>query len=47
MIKIKKSRVKPKTSISTSRQARKLKFGVQAYFNPTRRNKNKIIWVIK
>ena len=43
--KYKKNRVKPKTSISTSRQPRELKFGMQAYFNPTRRNMNKKIGV--
>ena len=37
----KKNRVKPETSTSTSRQPRKLKFGMNAYFNPTRRNMNK------
>ena len=43
-----KNRVKPKTSISTFRQPRKLKFGIQAYFNPTRRNmKKKTIWPSK
>ena len=34
------NKVKPKTSISTSRQPRKLKFGMQAYFDPTIRNMN-------
>ena len=33
--------VKPEISSSTSRQPRKLNFGIQAYFNPTRRNMNK------
>ena len=35
------NRVKPETSTSTSRQPRKLKFGMNAYFNPTRRNMNR------
>ena len=42
-----KNRVKPKTSISTSRQPRKLKFGMQAYFNSSRRNMNKRVGVTK
>ena len=38
----KKNRVKPKNSISTSRLPRKLKFGMQAYFDLIRR-----IWTKK
>jgi hypothetical protein len=38
-------RVNPEISSSTSRQPRKLNFGIQAHFNPTRRNMNKIIGV--
>ena len=34
------SSIKSKTSSLTSRQPRKLKFSMQAYFNPTRRNMN-------
>ena len=34
----KTNRVKPKARNFTSRQPRKLKFGIKAYFNPTRRN---------
>ena len=43
--KLKKTRVKPKISISTSRQPRKLKFSMQAYFNQPRRNMNEKIGV--
>ena len=39
-----KKRVKSKISISTSRQPRKLKFGLPAYINPTRKNMNKKNW---
>ena len=38
---VKINMVKPKTSKSTYRQPRKLKFGMQAYFNPTKRNMRK------
>ena len=33
--------VKPEINSFTSRQPRKLKFGMKDYFNPTRRNMNK------